>query len=430
MLATNVLHRMRSSSRLRDGAWALADQAVISLANFMMMLVLVRALGAYGFGVVSICLGVLILAISVQNGMICQPLNIIGPTLHGEAYKNFVRTSAVGQVAFTLLSVVLLAATSIVTATQGWSFAVIVLALVPVMVGYQGHAFVRRVMYMEDRLKTVFCYDLFNYGGQVVMIVSFWWTGNLGSALTALFLLSAPSLAATVLGFLVIRQSMSGIFNSEELKRIWRFGGWLGAASLVSALAYQIHVYIAAVILGPAALGVLRAAEIFFRPVGIYVTFLSTVLPIRFSKAMASGGTVGLESEVRGAIRMIAVPVLLLCAGAIVAGSTMATFLFGPDFDIPAAMLPMWSLFYFLNALERPFGVGLKVQQESQAIFRQTVLLLLTGTALAWIFAQYIGVYGVILGAICNVIVGLVTLWTLYSRSIERRLGEESATGE
>lgn len=430
MVAANVLHRVKNLDHLRDDAWGLGDQAVISLANFLVTLVLARALGAYGFGVVNIGIGVLVLAVAVQNGIICQPLNIIGSALHDQSYKNFVRASTVGQAIFTLLSVVLLAVTSIATAALGWSFSGTVLALVPVMVGYQGQAFVRRVMYMENRLKAVFCYDSFNYGGQAVMIATFGLTGNLEAASTALLLLSVPSLAATGTGFWVIRQSMDGIVDSDDLNRIWRFGRWLGAASLVAALAYQVHVYIAAVVLGPAALGVLRAAEIFFRPVGVYLTFLGTVLPIRFSKVMAAGGIAALDREVRRAVRIIVIPVLLLCVAAIIVGSSTATILFGPDFSVPAWILPMWSLFYFLNALERPFGVGLRVQQESQLIFWQTALLLLTGAALAWVLAQSFGIYGVILGAICNVTVGLITLQALYVRSARRRLRQESDVGE
>ena len=113
MVAANVVHRVKNSAHLRDGALGLGGQAMISLVA----LVLARALGAYGFGIVNICVGVLVLAVAVQNGIICQPLSIIGLALNGQSYKNLVRTSAVGQAVFTLLSVALLAVTSVITSS-------------------------------------------------------------------------------------------------------------------------------------------------------------------------------------------------------------------------------------------------------------------------------------------------------------------------
>ena len=99
-------------SRISGGkeTWALADQALVSGANFLTFVVLARALGVSGFGVFTLSWAVVLLANTLQMALIISPMMSIGPKQDsGSRFRYFGAVTA-QEVSFVLFSFCLILA--------------------------------------------------------------------------------------------------------------------------------------------------------------------------------------------------------------------------------------------------------------------------------------------------------------------------------
>ncbi len=102
-----------SSDSAFQGYLAAADQGVISLTNFAASIILARAISATEFGVYGVGFLLLLLLRAVQEGLTVQPLNAIGPTLEGDAYRRYLSSTMAVQL-------ILSAVTALGALALGW----------------------------------------------------------------------------------------------------------------------------------------------------------------------------------------------------------------------------------------------------------------------------------------------------------------------
>ena len=74
---------------LRKGGIGVADQALISLASFVTMVLLARGLSPEEFGSFTLVYAALLFAGSVQSALITQPHAVLAATRSGSAYTRF-----------------------------------------------------------------------------------------------------------------------------------------------------------------------------------------------------------------------------------------------------------------------------------------------------------------------------------------------------
>src|SRR5678815_3258175 len=80
--------------RLGKNLWALADQVLISGANFVTMLLAFRGMGEARFGEFTLIYTALLFANMMQSALITQPHNVLGATRKGLDYIRY--TTSVG----------------------------------------------------------------------------------------------------------------------------------------------------------------------------------------------------------------------------------------------------------------------------------------------------------------------------------------------
>src|ERR1700761_5016742 len=79
--------------------WGLADQVLISGANFVTMVLAGRGLGEAGFGEFSLVYNALLFANILQMSLITQPHNVLGSGRRDDAaYSSYTTTTAMTQV--------------------------------------------------------------------------------------------------------------------------------------------------------------------------------------------------------------------------------------------------------------------------------------------------------------------------------------------
>ena len=97
-------------ARLRPAAWALADQCVVSAANFLTVYLFARYMAAAAFGEFAIAQTALLLLTSMQGALLAQPHNVLGAGREETSYRHFTASLLIAQAVGAVLLCSLLAA--------------------------------------------------------------------------------------------------------------------------------------------------------------------------------------------------------------------------------------------------------------------------------------------------------------------------------
>jgi O-antigen/teichoic acid export membrane protein len=102
--ATYVLHYARGVALKagRKGFWALADQAVVSLGNFAMIVAVARSVSKDDYGTFGISLDAMFFLISLHAGLITYPLTVRGAVSDDESLRRLATASLILTVLFAL----------------------------------------------------------------------------------------------------------------------------------------------------------------------------------------------------------------------------------------------------------------------------------------------------------------------------------------
>ena len=231
---------------LRGYLWPLADQALISGTNFVITILLARALTVEAFGGYALVYAGLMLFGGLQTALITQPHNVLGAIRHGVAYRRYNTTTALLQLLLATLSTLVVLAGWGGSVLAGWSTASLLLPLAGAVFAWQMQEFIRRVLYTEGRVSAAFVNDLIGYGGQLLLVAAGWYCSAV-SASRALHFVTASSLLAALIGCWQLRGSWSRRSEPGVVRENWQYGKWLLGACIMSEwLATQLFLFVAA----------------------------------------------------------------------------------------------------------------------------------------------------------------------------------------
>src|SRR5260221_1136532 len=169
-----VLRGLRLAIRGRAELWGLLDQGLVSSVNFLAIILLARTLVPTEFGYFILAFTILQSAGTLQAALITRPHNVLGAIRSGREYANYSTTAVATQVGFTAALAVLAAIAAGLAYAAGFSRALLFLALVPALVGWQLQELGRRMLYTEGRFAAAFANDLVSYGGQAAALIVLW----------------------------------------------------------------------------------------------------------------------------------------------------------------------------------------------------------------------------------------------------------------
>jgi O-antigen/teichoic acid export membrane protein len=400
---------------IRGSAWGLADQALMSAANFLTMVILARELTTTGFGSFVLAYTALLLANGLQGALIAQPHNVLGQARAGSAYSTYTRSTAAAQLGFaTVLGAAALVA-ALIAALVAPSVAYLLLALSPAAFAWQFQEFVRRVLYTEHRFRAAFATDAISYGGQATGLVVLAATDRL-SGPAALLVVAGTSLLGALFGGILIRESLRGRVERAFLRENWAFGKWLGAANVVSWLSGPFYLYLAALLIGAVGAAALKAAQVILGPLNAFELFLQTVLPVRFSAARERDG----DSAVRH--RLV---IAYAASGPVVIGYAVLVAVFAepilealypPAYARYGAVVALFALYYVILHSVVLLTSALASERSTRAIFRGHVAAVVAGLPIGWLLIETSGVRGAVLGMIVSALILTAVLAYAYRR--------------
>jgi O-antigen/teichoic acid export membrane protein len=394
---------------LTTNLYGLADQALISATNFITLLVLARALSAKAFGAFALAYTALIFVNSLQTALVTQPHNVLGATQRGHKYASFTGATIVGQFIFLVPIVFALTLMGIIAAAIQIGGAGLLLAMVPATLAWQLQELVRRILYTEGRLGAALVNDVIAYGGQTFSVAALWYADRL-SGPNALYAVAGTSCLGVLIGFGQVRRSVAWTIDQADLRAHWHFGKWLAAAAVGFGLSAPVYLYLAALLLGAAASGELKASQLALGPMNVLLLFLSTTLPIRLSRTLAFAGETAFKRRVRKALIVTAPVVAIYCVLVSIFAKPLLELLYGSRYAHASAVVALYAAYYFLSYLGQMAMSVLSARQLTRAIFLANFVGAASSLLLGWFFISAAGVEGAVVGMIASIVLADLTL--------------------
>jgi O-antigen/teichoic acid export membrane protein len=394
--------------------WVVADQMLISGTNFVTMLLLARGLSPSHFGIFTVVYSGLLFANGLQGALICVPHNVLGAALRGEAYARYTTSTAVSQVLVSVAVALLVLAVGAFAHAAVWDVAPLLVALAPSIVAWQLREFVRRVLYTEGRVAGAFANDIISYGGQTLVIATLWARDALTGP-AGLYALAATSALAAGLGGWQLRHSLRGHVDRAAIRENWHFGKWLAGAEILEWLSsVYMYQYLTAFILGPAATGMLKGAQIVLGPTRMLALALDTVLPTRLAQTLAQSGKQALHAQLKATLLVVVPPIASYCLLVAVFADPVLRLLYGDRYAGAAGVLRLYAVHAFLGYLLQILCAGLKAKRLSRAVFRGYVYSSLVAGSLGWLFIKALGTEGALVGMILTCLIAHLLVFLAY----------------
>jgi O-antigen/teichoic acid export membrane protein len=284
---------------------------------------------------------------------------------------------------------------------------------------WQAQEFLRRVLYTEGRFAEVFANDLISYAGQVAVVGVLWLKGVLNQD-SVFYAIALTSVTAASIGLWQLRRSLALHFDFDSVRENWALGKWFGAGSGSYWIATQLYTGLAAVLIGVAQVGTLRAAQLLFGPLNVLMAFLDGVLPRRFAQSQVEpvGHMRALFRKAHLATLPWVVPYCLFIA---IFATPVLRLIYGRKYEGSGGLIVLFAVYYFAMYWATIVCAALRSKGMSQAVFRAYFLGSLTLVAVGAVLMMRLSIEGAVLGSILSALVLNAAFWRAYlhSASIE-----------
>ncbi len=395
----------------------MVDQCVASASNFSVGIVVARITGPAGLGAFALAYTVWILVTTLHRSMITDPMAIMGD-IRGEERDHYIRRGFAADVTLGAMAACVIAAMGMVFLAAGQhTFGIGLLSVAPWIVVLDLQDYWRWIGFMMGQPRKSLMNDLlFN----TVQALAFGTVFLLGLhsvfAVVSAWGLGAAVAAAYGLRQFSVRPSVRG--GRAYLWSRWPTSRWLASERGASWGAVQLYLIVAGAILGPAALGGIKAAQgLVMGPTTLVINGAGSFGLPEATRQLAERGWKGMIRVTRF-VTAAGVSMAALCAVAVLfAAPTLMRVLYGPAF-VPYA--PSARLFAIAVAISA-FGVGpmltLTATRRIVPLFIVQLARMVLVVTLTFLLAKANGPTGVATVNLVGCAVTLVAMWVIQSRA-------------
>lgn len=403
--------------------WALIDQAMVSGVNFLTGIILARYLGLAEFGVFTLAWLVVEFASGFQHSLVISPMMSIAPKLTEGEKPAYFGAIVVQQFAYAALSFLgCLAGLELLAAVKPeWDLKGLGLAIAVAVLTNQFQNFVRRYFFTMGRVGTAFVNDVIRYVGQLAVLMVLFFTVRMDAGAT-LWVMSGSAMLATLAGclsFQKIAWRRDGIWGTTV--RNWHFSKWLLLSEILRWGTTNLFFAAAGALLGPAAVGALRASQNLVGLCHIIYLGLENIVPIAGARHFASGGVTALM----GYLKKMTLVATLAVGGIVAVAAAVPEFwlalIYGAEYTGNGYLVRLWGVSYILGIFALMPVFGLRAIERTKPIFWAYLACAAFSAAAVYPLVGTFGAVGMLLGEMSLGAIRLAMVSASFFRHIRTR---------
>jgi O-antigen/teichoic acid export membrane protein len=368
---------------LRASSLGIADQAVISGANFVFMIVAARYLGPAAFGLFALLYLILGLIESVQDSLITTPHTVISAGKNKDAYRVYTSSAALIQLGFAGASVIITTLAAFFALILDFAIASVLFVLSFTIFASLMQQFTRRVLYTESRFGAALVQDVLAHGLRLSMLGMLLLT--VGPSELRLFLIVGIAFfVSSLFGTWQIRGSLTRGFDRSIIRQHWNFGNWLVASKVVSMVPNYATAAILSATLSVSAYGAYRAALQLVHGANVLLEASNTLIRPRLARD-AQRGPEAVARTMRPIMLVGGVALSLFGAALILLREPLLSNIYGSQFAPFAAVMFLLGIKPLVDLFKDLLTNALLALHETRAIFIRTAIGSLAGIGLGGI---------------------------------------------
>lgn len=412
-------------------AWSIIDQAALSAFSLGLNLILMRTWGPALFGIFAIILAITMVGYSVQQALIGSQLAVLRPQALDPSDEKTLLASF--WMANWFLTALLMATTYTVLALA-WHDDFPTLAISGAL--FVGCALLREyarcLLFSELRVGEVLVTDLVFVGAAIVGL-SLVWAGTVDLA-QILLVVAGANLIAFILPVLRHPGHFALRFSRSVYVRYWNIWQHQSRWALLGVASWEIlnrvHVFIIGSWFGVAAVGVIQAGEMIFRPLGLVLQAWRRIAQPTFAKLFA-----GHEyAQSRAFAHVSALCAVFVSVAFMVtlwaAWDLLETYVFRGQYGNIELVASLWAMVMMLRLISGVYST----QLEGCARFRELSFTSLAGASVALVglilvlaFGSYEwSILAIAAGFSVDILMVLVFLSRIFGKDAQRSSPETS----
>jgi O-antigen/teichoic acid export membrane protein len=206
----------------------------------------------------------------------------------------------------------------------------------------------------------------------------------------------------------------------------WQFSKWLVAASILAWAMGNLYYVVTSILLGPAAVGILRAAQSLLGVLNIFFLGIENVLPVQSSRKFTEGGITALNVYLKRAAVLGGVVTTIVAGFFAIAPQFWLDLLFGKSYGSGGALVQWMALGNIVLYLTVPAMVWLRTVEQTRHIFHAYLASAVVSAVVAYPAILYFGLRGAAIGMLISAVVNCATL-AISIRYAWSKIGDQNA---
>lgn len=398
---------------------------MVSGVNFLTGILIARFLGIEEFGVFTLVWMAVLFVNSIQMAMISAPMMTIGPKQAEENKASYYGAVVLQQLIFSILTSLLLWGGVIMSdlTNPEWGVSHLALPLAMALFFFQSQDFLRRLLFTENRAPIVFASDVISYLGRTVILLVLFLGYQLNTA-GVLWVIALTSALAIIPAWY---QLDALTFSRKQLlpvfKRHWILSKWLTASAVMQWMSVHYFIVVAGSLLGPVAVGALKAAQNIVGILNILFQALENIVPVAASRCFKKSGATALKRYLVKVSVFGGSATLAMAIGVSLFPEELLTFVFGEQYRSYGYILQLYSLYYVISFFSLPLRSGLRVLDSTLPIFVAYLLMTIFSISFANTFVEHWGIGGAVVGMLVTAIISVFCLMTYFLWNLKRAVG-------
>ncbi len=402
-------------------ALTIADQGIVSAANFATSIILGRICSKEEFGLYLLGFSIIILAVNTQLSLISAAYTVFSPRMHGEAHARYTGSTLIHQILYACGVVVALLI--VATGMRMWGgpagLGSVLLTLAAVIALILLKEYARQVCFAGLRTGTVFLIDTTVSVLQVTGLLFMAHAGSL-SARHAYGVIGLCAGAAGLLWLAASRRMFAPRWSDAvaDFRKNWGYGKWIFAYNVAFVASNQIYPWLLLAFHGAEANGIYGACAGVIFLVNPLIIGLGNYLGPKTVHALTEHGPQAMRRVVRLADFFFLAAIGGFAVLMFFAGEWVLTLFYGHKYAGHGAVVMVLGVVQVAWALTVPANFGLNALERPDIAFKSLLLSLgVMVTAGVWLVWAY-GPMGVAFGLLAGNIAACVFTRAYFGRQL------------